>query len=136
MPKFRPHLPENCPPASATPPNDETFYRFVLQEQVEARTFLSLDEEGKKCGNLHSLCEWGAVSLCRDEADLRIIRNQSKKFRTAKIAKGQLNTKDGVVRDSPTAAIRSHVSYWPYEGATPWTSFTIVAAMDADDRDG
>jgi hypothetical protein len=99
----------------------------VSEGKVNAHAFLSLGELGKLCPEDRSPCEWGAVSLCRSRSDTDAPRRISpRKFRNAKVAQGALNKDHGVTKPTPTGKNPSHTSYWPYDTAEPWLSFTIL----------
>jgi hypothetical protein len=134
VPKFRKHLPPDCPPSEAEAPDGERFYRLVTADQLDNRAFLSLQEEGKACPPHASPCQWAGVSLCKSRADIDAPRKISpKKFGHAKIAEGTLTKDLGVTESTPTVKVQSHTTYWPYESAKPWLHFKIIDEQRKDE---
>lgn len=103
------HLPENCPPNDANPPNNELYFRLIEAEEPTEFDFYSHRHRwpGKKFNldecRARSLSIWDKFSECKNLLRLQIHKNK-------KIIQIQLPEDSGVIKQ--TGGSVHHFSWW------------------------
>lgn len=125
--KFRPHLPDNCPPEDALVTSG-TVYRMV-DGDPSAEDFLSF-RELKPDKAYPSECVAGGLSVYADAEGIRRLRARIPRFRRMSVATGELNTTHGKMKNTPSRLHESHHTWWLAINIKPWTFFSLVTIED------
>lgn len=114
-------------------------YRLTkLSNDISDEDFLSNYEMDKsrgtiRAGNLGDDRYYG-LSVLEDKSDAEVLLKKIAAKRNLKgIACGKTRVTDGVIRQTPSLTLPSHITWWLFEGAAPETYFTSI--QDGEDNE-
>lgn len=112
--RFPDYFPEGCPPSEAISKEVEVF-RMCKSNVIEHSDFLSFYELGK---NINGNVNGYGISVICDSGQAHTL-SQMPAHRQEYLAKGSTKSDCGVILETPSRNISSHITWWLYEGATP-----------------
>lgn len=123
-------------PEGAVEKELNVFRLTINKDKVCADDFLSKFEldtrRGKDTTRLAGIDEYYGLSVLEDYRDAqRLLAKVKAKKELQGISAGV--TADGLVRNSPRPSLPSHVTWWPYDDATPEMHYIIVARGDENE---
>lgn len=116
-------MPQNCPPAEATP-MEGTLFRGIPNPPVNASHFRSHAEAEKPC-DPRKCKSWG-LSVWVSEADARHAQQALTYMQAWHIAAGQVVPSDGVVMPTPSNSQPNHHTFWLSPNRDISSKFQIV----------
>ena len=131
VPKFRSHLPQDCPPPDSQPA-EGVFYRLVSGDVVDESSFLSQHEMGKKCPIGAPACQWAGVSTFASVREASKLAGANGRLEGMKLARGTLTADLGNTKLTARTPTGTHTTYWPFEDAQPWIGFVILQKAEDD----
>lgn len=129
-------LPDQCPPAAATPATGVT-YRIVKHDPPSPSDFMRPRDLPRKAVIPHDeMCAYSALSTFADLSDVKLGIRLIPGFSKRKIAVGVLSEETGVTLGSPSVVnrvvpptiLKSHRDWWVCLGITPEQLFTVTTA--------
>ncbi|MDZ4763892.1 MAG: hypothetical protein SGI73_05015 [Chloroflexota bacterium] len=121
--KWRPHLPDDCPPENAAPTTG-TVYRLAYKADFNEKDFLSYKEEGKKWNVAE--CTASGISVYTEIEGIKQLFRRVKSARRKKVLRGVLKPQHGKILNTPSDTHNSHHTWWIPADERPWEAFEVV----------
>jgi hypothetical protein len=119
-------FPEECPPNSSREPN-ETVFRFVKHNPPSGRDFRSKQERNPKSGFGSKTCMACGLSVFGDVDDAKKAQHAIPGMKNKHIAKGRLETTDGMIEHTPARGGVSHHTWWKAPDLDATNRFTPIS---------
>ena len=122
---FPDFFPDNCPPEGAQC-NEVDVYRLCKHvDRVTHDDFKSYYEINPRKYNGNILAY--GVSVLKNKSDCeKLLKLPANKKKFKSISKGKTYTYMGVIKETPNNKLKSHCTWWLYEGSKPKNVFSIV----------
>ena len=117
---FADHVPEDCPPDSATPAEGKV-YRCIKRNGIQAEDFETHFENDRRPDA--DLCSRCALSVLRSLDEARQFRKTMPKLGRY-IAEAVLRPEHGMWKLTDKRS--GHINWWPYDGVERTTLFQLV----------
>lgn len=105
-------LPKQCPPNNAIPPNG-IYYRILKNKTLCVEDFLSHKLLFPTHDYSDNECIARSLSLDSNyESLVRVFKSIPRLRNTGCIAQINLQTKDGLILETPSQANKNHISWW------------------------
>ncbi len=120
------YFPSDCPPSEASP-QERPAYRLVLHDPPSETDFEcpKVMQQDRRFGDECLACGVSLIGEMRDARRLLgTIYFRQKRYR---LAQGRTKTGCGLVLDTPSESIPSHITYWIYPGNQVHNDFQVVS---------
>jgi len=130
-------LPEACPLDGAYRVKENlTVYRIVENAVPSDSDFQPLGVNPKKQyfkRRPETYCKSLALSVIQDLAEAEVaLSGMSERYAATRfLAKGVITTTCGKIKNTPGPIGESHVSWWPFIGVVPCSSFNVVGGVSS-----
>lgn len=108
------HYPPQCPPQAALQMSG-TVYRFINGRIPSENDFASHFEREPSKVWLPNECQARGLSVVKTLEDCNAMRAGVPALRKKRIAKGSLNTTDGLVAPTPSKTCEGHCTWWRHK---------------------
>lgn len=123
MSRFPDFFPEDCPPDSAKPEENNVFR--LTRNPIEEKDFLSQHLLGGKREHPSCKCAKYGISVFTSYDDVKKLQKCSPHMRKKSISRGKTLPGYGIISKTPWN-YKSHCTWYLYEGVNPYKDFEII----------